>query len=155
MSRYTYCTMPTEPNRKIPDFPIPEYIERPYKFGDYLTSNLTGKTYDVKTYKDVSISTRCFQTEPCFHEVRLPSGEEKRMGGREIYKIIPKKHPMYKHFKRYDDNWEKNWNKMRQLSDERSEQYEKEYSAKVQLEEQLSNYNKLELIASQPGFKLH
>lgn len=151
MSHYTYHKMSTDPQR-----PIPKYDEspKPYKFGDYLTSNLSGKTFKVESYKDLSISTRCFMTEPCWHEVKLPSGEEQCMGGSEINKIIPKGHPMYKHFKKYDAKWDKNRMEMLKLSDARSEKYKKEYDEKKRIEEELSNYNKISM-STQPEFKVN
>jgi len=59
----------------------------------------------MESYKDVQISTMCKSTYPCGHFVILPDGTEQMMSGDKIYKIIPRKHPAYNHFKEY-----KYWN---------------------------------------------
>lgn len=52
-------------------------------------------------YKKLSISSICKPSYPCCHSVILPNGRSCLMGGDKIWKIIPKKHPFYKHFREY------------------------------------------------------
>lgn len=56
---------------------------------------------EMIVYKNTSISSICKTSYPCCHHVILPNGKSCLMGGNEIWKIIPKKHPLYGHFKEY------------------------------------------------------
>lgn len=94
------------------------------------------------TYKNLSISDICHCMYPCIHFVILPDGTKKSMNGYEIYKIIHKRHPAYKHFRDYKDfDPEKRRIEFEQQRIENDKKMA-ELGEKRRLEDELSNYNK-------------
>jgi hypothetical protein len=124
------------------------------------TQVLAPKYYSISgnrrmdTYKSLSISHTCKCSLPCQHWVVLPTGESKSMRGSDIYKIIPKEHPMYKHFDYYQ-HWERDAPKRRLAYEEMERKSDEAWAIineKRRLEEEMSNYNKpMEFV--QPEFK--
>jgi hypothetical protein len=119
---------------------------------------ITTDSYDsmcivMESYKDVQISIICKSSYPCSHYVILPDGIGKTMSGHDIYKIIPRRHPAYNHFKTY-----KYWkckvtvnNILALIDDFVDKCKEAKWEKDRQREEAASNYNKP---LHQPVFKL-
>ena len=104
--------------------------------------------------QEIIISKWCKKSMPCVHGVTFPSGECKSMRGDEIYKIISENHSMYNHFK-YCEEWIKN-TEQRHLEFEERQRKNDEYWAEMKeqrrLEDEASNYNKVD--EYQPSFRI-